>query len=139
MQTTTTHANALTHIMKKGVDNCNFKIMLRRNTTVDASQNNVSELNGTEESGFGWPTGGQPLSGVTTTQISTDDVEINADNISVTADGGTIAATSAILIEDDGVDPILIRSLDFGEELDAQDSSPFIVKIPYIVNTQNPA
>lgn len=124
------HTTAL--IAGQTVDLDNLKVMLldddsafdATDTTIDA----VSNTGAYEVFGNGWTEGGETLTSVTATTVTTNDALIDADDVDVTATGGNIGPAYAAVIYDATSDKPL-KHIDFGQAWTAGETTPFKLRI----------
>jgi len=82
-----------------------------------------------EVSGNGWAPGGEALSSVSVSTITTNDALIDADDVSVTASGGQIGYAFGHVYYDCLTGRVL-KHTDYGESWRAGDGTPFKINIP---------
>lgn len=78
--------------------------LLTDSATFDATHTALASVNNAaayEVDGNGWDTGGETLTGVAVTVITTNDAKLDADDITVTATGGPIGPAYKGVIYDD--------------------------------------
>jgi hypothetical protein len=77
-----------------------------------------------EFSGNGWPQGGELLTGVAASTITTNDAKLAANQISVTASGGDIGPARYVLLYDSTSSKVLVL-YDLGQDEHAGDTTDF--------------
>lgn len=82
-----------------------------------------------EVSGNGWTPGGEALTGVAVTTVTTNDALIDADNVVVTASGGQIGFAYGHVFYD-SLTGRVIKHTDYGEAWRAGDGTDFKINIP---------
>lgn len=98
-----------------------FKVMMCTASTFDATDTTLAGVTKTEVAGGnGYTTGGDSLTGVTVTTVSTNGAKFDADDLSYTAVSGTLSANSAILYVSSLVDEPPLALIDFGETVTDQ-------------------
>lgn len=109
------------------VDLTAIKLMLLNNSaTFTAAHTDISSISGNEVSGSGWSSGGELLSGVAVTAVTTNDAKLDADDVSVTATGGNIGpAYKAVVYDATGSFPLAF--IDFGGSQEAGNGTAFLV------------
>lgn len=107
-------------------DSDTYKVILCTAATFNAADATLAAITKTEVStGYGYTAGGQELTGVAVTTVTTNDAKFTADTVTWTASGGAIAASYAILFNDtDANDPPLLF-IDFGGSESAGDGTDF--------------
>lgn len=88
-----------------------------------AGASNVNEV-----SGNGWTVGGETLTNVTVTTVSTNDAMLDADDVVVTASGGPIGpAFYAVIYDDSDANDAPLVFIDFDDEsgVSAGDTTDF--------------
>ena len=131
MSTTINFYNqAVNRFNDPGVDASNLKVMLRDGTTFDATQTDVSQLDGEEVHGNNWSEGGEPIPNASFSITETNNGELTGDNIAKTATGGDIGPTDiGLIIEDDGENPpALLFALVPDTSQTASEGTPFIIE-----------
>ena len=103
-----------------------YKVKLLTVATFNATHTTLAATGGTEvTSGNGYTTGGQALTNVTVSTVTTNDAKFDADDVTWAASGGAITASYAILYNDsDANDPPLLF-IDFGGIESAGDGTDF--------------
>lgn len=86
-----------------------YKVKLYTAATFDATHTTLAGVGGTETtSGTGYTSGGQALSNVAVTTVTTNDAKFDADDLTWTASGGSITASYGVIYNDtDANDPPL--------------------------------
>jgi len=103
-----------------------YKVKLLTAATFDATHTTLAATGGTEvASGTGYTTGGQDLTNVTVSTVTTNDAKFDADDVTWSASGGSIAASYAILFNDTDTDDPPLLFIDFGTEESAGDGTDF--------------
>jgi hypothetical protein len=121
------------HTAKRFADGSNavgdtYKVKLLTAATFDAAHTTLAATGGTEATtGTGYTAGGQALSGVTVTTITTNDAKFDADDVTWTASGGAITASYAILYNDTDTDDPPVAFIDFGGSESASSGTDFII------------
>lgn len=83
-------------------------------------------MTGVEVYGNGWTQGGETLTNVTISTVTTNDAMFDADDISVTATGGPIGpAYNAVLINATDANSPPVAYINFGEAKQADVGTPF--------------
>lgn len=98
-----------------------YKVKLLTAATFDGSHTTLAATGGTEvANGLGYTTGGQTLTNVTVTTVTTNDAKFDADDVAWTATGGAIIASYAILYNatDAGEPPVAFINFDALESVD---------------------
>lgn len=92
-----------------------YKVALYTAATFTASDTTLAGVTKTEVAGAnGYTTGGQSLSNVAVTTVTTNDAKFDADDLTWTASGGSITASYAILYNDTDANDPPIAFIDFG-------------------------
>lgn len=103
-----------------------FKVKLLSAATFDASHTTLAATGGTETTtGTGYTAGGQALTNVAVTTVTTNDAKFDADDVIWTASGGSITASYAILYNDTDADDPPIAFIDFDGSQSATDGANF--------------
>ena len=123
--------NAVKRLVNKEVALTTLRAMLLDNTAsflaTDATLVAVAGSGHAKEvDGSGWTTGGETLTGVAVTIVTTNDAMLDADDIVVTASGSPIGPAYACVIYDDtdASDAPLVY-IDFGAAQTAGDTTDF--------------
>ena len=91
-----------------------YKVMLCTAATFTASNTTLAGITKTEvANGNGYTTGGQALSGVAVTTVTTNDAKFDADDLTWTASGGPLAAAYGIIYNDTDTDDPPVAFIDF--------------------------
>jgi hypothetical protein len=105
-----------------------YRLMLCSAVTFNAANTTLASVTRTEIAGAnGYTTGGQALTGVAITTVSTSGARFDADDVIWTASGGSIAAEFAILFNDSDADDAPLLFIDFEEVKTAADGIDFLV------------
>lgn len=105
-----------------------YKVMLCTAATFDASDTTLEGITKTEvSSGSGYSTGGEALTSVAVTTVSTNGAKFAANDVTWTASGGSIAASFAILYNDSDANDPPVAFIDFDGELTATDGTDFLI------------
>lgn len=103
-----------------------YKVALYTAATFDATNTTLAGVTKTEVAGsFGYTTGGQALSGVAVTTVTTNDAKFDANDATWSASGGAITASYAILYNDTDANDPPIAFIDFGGSESAGDGTDF--------------
>lgn len=103
-----------------------YKVKLLSAATFDASHVTLAATGGTETTtGTGYTAGGQALTNVAVTTVTTNDAKFDADDVTWTASGGSITASYAILYNDTDDDDPPIAFIDFDGSQSASDGANF--------------
>lgn len=105
-----------------------YKLMLCTAVTFDATNTTLAGITKTEvANGNGYTTGGQTLTGVSATTVTTNDAKFTADTVTWTATGGSISAAYGILYNNSDTDGPPLLLIDFGGTETAGDGTDFKV------------
>jgi hypothetical protein len=105
-----------------------YKVKLLTAATFDATHTTLAATGGTEATtGTGYTAGGQALTNVAVTTVTTNDAKFDADDVTWTASGGTIDASYAILYNDTDADDPPVAFIDFGGAESAGDGTDFLI------------
>jgi hypothetical protein len=105
-----------------------YKVKLLSAATFDASHTTLAGTGGTEATtGTGYTAGGQALSNVAVTTVTTNDAKFDADDLTWTASGGAITASYGIIYNDTDADDPPIAFIDFDGSQSAGDGTDFRV------------
>lgn len=105
-----------------------YKLKLLTAATFDATHTTLSATGGTEvASGNGYTTGGQALTGVAVTTVTTNDAKFDADDVTWTASGGNLTASCGILYVDSDTNDPPVAFIDFDGSKTANDGTAFKV------------
>lgn len=103
-----------------------YKVKLLTAATFNATHTTLAATGGTEvASGTGYTTGGQALTNVTVSTVTTNDAKFDADDVTWSASSGAIAASYAILFNDTDTDDPPLLFIDFGGEESAGAGTDF--------------
>lgn len=92
-----------------------YKVKLLSAATFNASHTTLAATGGTEAStGTGYTAGGQALTGVAVSTVTTNDAKFDANDVTWSASGGSITAAYAILYNDTDADDPPLAFIDFG-------------------------
>ncbi|RWC91648.1 MAG: hypothetical protein EOS72_03055 [Mesorhizobium sp.] len=108
------------------VDKANLKVVLLNGSgAFNAAYTQYSDVSANEVSGNGWDVGGELISNVAVTTVTTNDAKLDADDLSILAAGGSIgpAENAAIL---DATNNKLLVHIAFGSALTAGAGTPFL-------------
>lgn len=121
------------HTAKRFADGSNavgdtYKVKLLTAATFDATHTTLAATGGTEATtGTGYTAGGQALTGVAVTTITTNDAKFDADDVTWTASGGAITASYGILYNDTDTDDPPVAFINFDGSQSASDGTDFII------------
>lgn len=105
-----------------------YKIKLYSSATFDATNTTLAGITGTEATtGTGYTAGGQALSNVTVTTVTTNDAKFDADDVTWTASGGSITASYAVIYNDTDANDPPLAFIDFDGSQSAGDTTDFKV------------
>ena len=105
-----------------------YKLKLLTAATFDATHSTLAATGGTEvANGNGYTTGGQALTSVVVSTVSTNDASFDADDVTWSASGGAITASFGILYNDTDSNDPPVAFIDFGDSETAADGTSFIV------------
>lgn len=106
-----------------------YKLLLATSATFDATATTLAGLTYTQVAGAnGYTTGGQALTGVAVTTVTTNDAKLDANDVVWNASGGSISASFGILYNDtDASDPPVLF-INFDGARTALDGSPLTVQ-----------
>lgn len=103
--------------------------LLNDSATFTASHTALTSVNNSgayEVDGNGWTTGGETLSGVAVTTVTTNDAKLDADDVSVTASGGAVGpAYKAVIYDDTDANDAPLAFIDFETSKQADSGTPF--------------
>ncbi len=103
-----------------------YKVALYTAATFDATNTTLAGVTKTEVAGsFGYTAGGQALTGVAVTTVTTNDAKFDANDATWSASGGAITASYAILYNDTDANDPPIAFIDFGGSESAGDGTDF--------------
>lgn len=105
-----------------------YKVALYTAATFDATNTTLAGVTKTEVAGsYGYTTGGQALTGVAVTTVTTNDAKFDANDLTWSASGGAITASYAILYNDTDTNDPPIAFIDFGGSESAGDGTSFLI------------
>jgi hypothetical protein len=103
-----------------------YKVKLYASATFNAADTTLVGITGTEATtGTGYTAGGQTLTGVAVTTVTTNDAKFDANDLTWTASGGSITASYAVLYNDTDANDPPLAFIDFGGSQSAGDSTDF--------------
>lgn len=103
-----------------------YKIKLYSSATFNAADTTLVGITGTEATtGTGYTAGGQALTGVAVTTVTTNDAKFDANDVTWTASGGSIVASYAVLYNDTDANDPPLAFIDFGGSQSAGDTTDF--------------
>lgn len=103
-----------------------YKLALYTAATFNAADTTLAGVTKTEATaGTGYTAGGQALTGVTVTTVTTNDAKFDANDVVWTASGGSITASYAILYNDTDANDPPLAFIDFGGSQSAGDTTDF--------------
>lgn len=121
------------HTAKRFADGSNavgdtYKLKLLTAATFDATHTTLAATGGTEAAtGTGYTAGGQALTSVVVTTVTTNDASFDADDVTWNASGGDVEAAYGILYNDTDTDDPPVAFIDFDGTQTATDGTSFIV------------
>jgi hypothetical protein len=121
------------HTAKRFADGANavgdtYKLKLLTAATFDATHTTLAATGGTEAAtGTGYTAGGQALTSVVVTTVSTNGASFDADDVTWSASGGAIEAAYGILYNDTDADDPPVAFIDFDGTETAADSTSFLI------------
>lgn len=105
-----------------------YKLKLYSAATFNAADTALSGVTGTEATtGTGYTAGGQALTNVAVTTVTTNDAKFDADDVTWTASGGSISAAYGILYNDTDANDPPLAFIDFDGTQSAGDGTDFKV------------
>jgi hypothetical protein len=105
-----------------------YKVKLLSAATFDATHTTLAATGGTEATtGTGYTAGGQALTNVAVTTVTTNDAKFDADDLTWTASGGAITASYAIIYNDTDANDPPVAFIDFDGSESAGDGTDFII------------
>lgn len=105
-----------------------YKVMLCTAATFTASDTTLAGITKTEVAGAnGYTTGGQALSNVAVSTVTTNDAKFDADDVTWTASGGSITASYGILYNDSDTNDPPVAFIDFGGSESAGAGTDFLI------------
>lgn len=123
--------SAYNHTAKLFADGSNaaadtYKVKLYSSATFDATNTTLAGITGTEATaGTGYTAGGQALTGVAVTTVTTNDAKFDADDVTWTASGGSITAAYAVIYNDTDANDPPLAFIDFDGSQSAGDTTDF--------------
>lgn len=103
-----------------------YKVKLLTAATFDATHTTLAATGGTEAAtGTGYSAGGQALTNVAVTTVTTNDAKFDADDVTWSASGGSISASYAIIYNDTDTSDPPVAFIDFGASESAGDGTDF--------------
>lgn len=105
-----------------------YKLKLYSALTPSAAHTTLASVDaaGTEATaGTGYTAGGQALSNVAVTTVTTNDAKFDADDVTWSASGGTIAASHGVIYNDTDANDPPVACIDFGGTQTAGDGTDF--------------
>jgi len=103
-----------------------YKVKLYSTATFNAADTTLAGITGTEATnGTGYTLGGQALTGVAVTTVTTNDAKFDANDVVWTATGGSITASYAVLYNDTDANDPPLAFIDFGGSQSAGDTTDF--------------
>lgn len=103
-----------------------YAVKLLTVAAFDATNTTLAATGGTEAAtGTGYTAGGQALTNVTVTTVTTNDAKFDADDVTWSASGGAITAGYAIIYNDTDADDPPVAFIDFGASESAGDGTDF--------------
>lgn len=107
-----------------------YKLKLYSALTPSAAHTTLAQVDaaGTETTGgTGYTSGGQALSGVTVTTVTTNDAKFDANDVTWTASGGSIAAAYGVIYNDTDTNDPPLAYINFDGTQSAGDGTDFLV------------
>jgi hypothetical protein len=105
-----------------------YKVKLLTAATFDATHTTLAATGGTESTtGTGYTAGGQALTGVAVTTVTTNDAKFDANDLTWSASGGSIVASYAILYNDTDTNDPPLAFIDFGGSESAGTGTNFLI------------
>lgn len=105
-----------------------YKLKLYASATFDATDTTLAGITGTEATGgTGYTAGGEALTNVAVTTVTTNDASFDADDVTWTASGGSIDAAYGVIYNDTDVNDPPIAFIDFDGTQSAGDGTDFLV------------
>lgn len=105
-----------------------YKLMLCTSATFNAANTTLASVTKTEvANGNGYTTGGQALTNVAVTTVTTNDASFDADDVIWNASGGAITASYAILYNDTDANDPPVAFIDFDGSESAISGTTFSV------------
>lgn len=105
-----------------------YKAKLLSAGTFDATNTTLAATGGTEvANGNGYTTGGQALTNVAVTTVTTNDAKFDADDLTWAVSAGSIAALAAVLYNDTDTDDPPVAFIDFGGTRTVSSGNNFVL------------
>ena len=105
-----------------------YKLKLYTAVTFDATNTTLAGVGGTETTGgTGYIAGGQTLTNVTVTTVTTNDAKFDADDVTWTASGGSITASYGVIYNSTDAGSPPIAFIEFGGSQSAGSGTDFKV------------
>ena len=105
-----------------------YKLKLYSTATFDAADTTLVGVTGTEATtGTGYTAGGETLTNVAVTTVTTNDAKFDADDVTWTASGGSITAAFGVIYNDTDADDPPLAFIDFDGSQSAGDGTDFKV------------
>lgn len=105
-----------------------YKLKLYSAATFNAADTTLAGITGTESTtGTGYTAGGQALTGVTVTTVTTNDAAFDANDVTWTASGGSITASYGVIYNDTDANDPPLAFIDFDGSKSAGDGTDFKV------------
>lgn len=105
-----------------------YKVKLLTAGTFDATNTTLAATGGTEvANGNGYTTGGQALTNVAVTTVTTNDAKFDADDVSWAISGGSVSALAAVLYNDTDANDPPVAFIDFGGTRTVSSGSNFVL------------
>lgn len=103
-----------------------YKVKLYSSATFNAADTTLAGITGTEATtGTGYTAGGQALTGVTVTTVTTNDAKFDANDVTWTASGGSITASYGVIYNDTDANDPPLAFIDFDGSKSAGDGTDF--------------
>jgi hypothetical protein len=105
-----------------------YKLKLYSTATFDAADTTLVGVTGTEATtGTGYTAGGETLTNVAVTTVTTNDAKFDADDVTWTASGGSITAAFGVIYNDTDADDPPLAFINFDGSQSAGDGTDFKV------------
>jgi hypothetical protein len=105
-----------------------YKVKLLTAATFNATHTTLAATGGTEVANAnGYVTGGEDVTGVAVTTVTTNDAKFDADDIVWSASGGAITASYGILYNNTDTDSPPVAFIDFDGSQSAGDGTDFTI------------
>lgn len=103
-----------------------YKVKLYSSATFNAADTTLAGITGTEATtGTGYIAGGQSLTGVAVTTVTTNDAKFDANDVTWTASGGSITASYGVIYNDTDANDPPLAFIDFDGSKSAGDGTDF--------------